>query len=316
MNTKSNNLKGSLILCLTAFIWGLAFVAQNKASSVPPFAVNALRSAISVPFLYIVFKIKNKKSSERLIPTEPKARKTAIKGAVICGAMLAISINFQQFGISAYPKGAAVEAHSGFVTAMYVVIVPIIALFLKKRVSTIIWLSAAISVFGLYLLCFRGGIDGLYTADLLVLICAFSFAFHIITVDSFVGEMGGLRLSILQFCICSIISAILSLIFEIESYDFNILIKALPYILYLGIMSSAVGYTLQIVGQGYAEPAVASLAMSLESVFAAIGGVLTGNVLSLREIFGCAVVFAAIIIAQLPEILAKKSVRAVKDFSD
>ncbi len=310
MNTKSNNLKGSLILCFTALIWGLAFVAQSKASSVPPFAVNALRSAISVPFLYIVFKIKSKKSGESLIPGEPKSKKAVIKGAVMCGIMLAISVNFQQFGISAYPKGAAVEAHSGFVTAMYVVIVPLVSLFLKKRVSPIIWLSVAISVFGFYLLCFRGGIDGFYTADLLVLLCAFSFAFHIITVDRNVGKIGGLRLSILQFCVCSVVSAVLSLIFEIKSYDFDILIKASPYILYLGIMSSAVGYTLQIVGQKYAEPAIASLAMSLESVFAAIGGVLAGNTLSVREMLGCAVVFSAIVIAQLPEMLAKKSVES------
>ncbi len=303
---KYKNLKGSLILCLAALLWGLAFVAQTNASAVPSFLINCLRSYISVPFLYIVYRIVKRKNPEPVFPKSKGERKTVITGAIICGIFLAISVNFQQFGIAFYPDGAAVEAHSGFITALYVIIVPMFSLFLKRKISPLIWVSVVIALVGFYLLCFKSGLDGFYFADLLVFVCAVCFSLHILAVDRFVGAIGGIRLSMLQFLVCGTISGILSFIFETQNYNGQILLSAMPYILYLGIMSSGVAYTLQIIGQKYAEPAFASLSMSLESVFAAIGGALAGNLLSGRELIGCAVVFAAIILAQIPELLASK----------
>ncbi len=307
---KYKNLKGSLILCFAALLWGLAFVAQTNASAVPSFLINCLRSYISVPFLYIVYRIVKRKNPEPVFPKSKSERKTVITGAIICGIFLAISVNFQQFGIAFYPDGAAVEAHSGFITALYVIIVPIFSLFLKRKISPLVWVSVVIALVGFYLLCFKSGLDGFYFADLLVFVCAICFSLHILAVDKFVGAIGGIRLSMLQFLVCGTISGILSLIFETQNYNGQILLSAMPYILYLGIMSSGVAYTLQIIGQKYAEPAFASLSMSLESVFAAIGGALAGNLLSGREIIGCAVVFAAIILAQIPELIANKKEKA------
>lgn len=307
---KYKNLKGSLILCLAALLWGLAFVAQTNASAVPSFLINCLRSYISVPFLYIVYRIVKRKNPEPVFPKSKGERKTVITGAIICGIFLAISVNFQQFGIAFYPDGAAVEAHSGFITALYVIIVPIFSLFLKRKISPLVWVSVVIALVGFYLLCFKSGLDGFYFADLLVFVCAICFSLHILAVDKFVGAIGGIKLSMLQFLVCGTVSGILSLIFETQNYNGQILLSAMPYILYLGIMSSGVAYTLQIIGQKYAEPAFASLSMSLESVFAAIGGALAGNLLSGRELIGCTVVFAAIILAQIPELIANKKEKA------
>ena len=307
---KYKNLKGSLILCFAALLWGLAFVAQTNASAVPSFLINCLRSYISVPFLYIVYRIVKRKNPEPVFPKSKSERKTVITGAIVCGIFLAISVNFQQFGIAFYPDGAAVEAHSGFITALYVIIVPIFSLFLKRKISPLVWVSVVIALVGFYLLCFKSGLDGFYFADLLVFVCAICFSLHILAVDKFVGAIGGIRLSMLQFLVCGTVSGILSLIFETQNYNGQILLSAMPYILYLGIMSSGVAYTLQIIGQKYAEPAFASLSMSLESVFAAIGGALAGNLLSGRELIGCTVVFAAIILAQIPELIANKKEKA------
>ena len=303
---KYKNLKGSLILCAAALLWGLAFVAQSNATAVPSFLLNCLRSYISVPFLYTLYRIVKRKNPESVFPKDKKERKAVITGAVVCGVFLAISVNFQQFGIAFYPEGAAVEAHSGFITALYVIIVPLFSVFLKRKISPLVWVSVVLALIGFYLLCFKSGLDSFYFADLLVLICAVCFSLHIFAVDRFVGAVGGIRLSMLQFFVCGTVSGILSLIFETQNYNGQIIIDAMPYILYLGIMSSGVAYTLQIIGQKYAEPAFASLSMSLESVFAAIGGALAGNLLSGRELLGCAVVFAAIIIAQIPELITTK----------
>lgn len=306
---RNSNLKGCLILVTAALIWGLAFVAQSSAAdSVPPFMLNCLRSFISAIFLAVVLLIKGKGKNEAIIPASPKLRRTCIIGGIVCGCMLAVSVNFQQFGIAAYPKTAAVEAHSGFITAMYVVIVPLLSVFSRKKVGVGVWIGVITSIVGFYLLCLYEGLNRLYLGDLLVLVCAFSFSFHIIFVDKYVDAVGGIRLSCLQFIVCGIISGLLSLIFELKALDIGAIYSVTPQILYLGIMSSGVAYTLQIIGQHYAEPAIASLSMSLESVFAALGGWFAGKFLSigeprnlsLPEIIGCVLVFAAIVLAQLP----------------
>lgn len=302
---KKNNLKGSLILCLTALIWGLAFVAQSDGGElVPPLTFNALRSLIAAAALYIFYKVTSFKKEKHFFPQDKALKKQYITAGAVCGAMLAISVNFQQFGISAYPAGAAAEARSGFITALYVVFVPLLSFFFGKKVSPVIWASVAVAVVGFYMLCLSGGISGIYTADILVFICAFCFAGQIISVDKFVGLTGGVKLSVMQFTVAGALSAVFAIIFERPTVE-NI-IAAAPQILYLGIVSSGVGYTLQIVGQKYAEPSVASLSMSLESVFAALGGwLISGNTLSVREFIGCALVFAAIVVAQIPEMTGK-----------
>lgn len=300
---KLNNLKGSLILIAAALIWGLAFVAQSGAADlVPPFAFNALRSFIGAIALYIFNLIVNRKEGLRFFPREKTDKKQYLTAALVCGVCLAVSINFQQFGIAFYPKGVASEARAGFITALYVILVPIFSVFGRKKVSGAVWIAVITAMAGIYLLCFSGGIGGIYLGDLLVFCCALSFSLHIMSVDKFVSVTGGIKLSIMQFAVAGTISLILSLIFEFTSINLSNILSATPQILYLGVMSSGVAYTLQIIGQKYAEPAVASISMSLESVFAALGGwIISGNVLTSREIFGCAVVFIAIIIAQLPK---------------
>ncbi len=298
---KNKNLKGSLILITAALIWGLAFVAQSGAADlVPPFTFNALRSVIGALALYGFWLFTGKKESGAFFPKNTEERKKYYTAAAVCGICLAISVNFQQFGIAAYPKGVSSEARAGFITALYVILVPILSLFLRKRVGVPVLLGVVIAVLGVYLLCFSGGVGGIYLGDILVFLCAISFATHIMAVDKFVGITGGVKLSILQFSVVAVISAVLALIFETDRISISNILSAAPQILYLGVMSSGVAYTLQIVGQKYAEPTVASISMSLESVFAALGGwVISGNALSMREIFGCALVFLAIVIAQV-----------------
>jgi len=306
---KYRNLKGSLILITAALIWGLAFVAQSGAAElVPPFTFNALRSFIGAGALYLFYLLTNIKKKQPFFPKEKKDRKGYLFATLICGVCLAVSVNFQQFGIAAYPKGVATEARSGFITALYVILVPIISIFARKRVGFAVWTGVFIAIIGVYMLCFSDGVSGIYLGDILVLLCALSFSLHIMSVDKYVGLTGGVKLSILQFLVCGIISAILGLIFELQAISFYNIIAAAPQILYLGIMSSGVAYTLQIVGQKYAEPAIASISMSLESVFAALGGwIISGNSLSSTELIGCSLVFVAIIVAQLPQFKSKNA---------
>lgn len=300
---KFNNLKGSLILMAAALIWGLAFVAQSGAAElVPPFMFNALRSFIGTFALYIFYVFLNRKQKTSFFPTQKYERIIYLKAALICGICLAISINFQQFGIAFYPKTAAVEARSGFITALYVILVPIFAIFMGKKIKIPVILGVVIAIAGIYMLCFSEGINKIYLADFLVFLCAISFSLHIIAVDKFVGTTGGVKLSIIQFLVAGTISLILSIIFEFSKIELSNILEAAPQILYLGIMSSGAAYTLQIVGQKYAEPAIASISMSLESVFAALGGwVISGNSLTKSELFGCVLVFIAISVAQLPQ---------------
>ena len=306
---KQSNLKGSLILITAALIWGLAFVAQSGAADlVPPLTFNALRSFIGAFALYIFHLIMNKGKGKGFFPKDGALRKIYLKSALVCGICLCVSVNLQQFGITLYPENAAVEARSGFLTALYVIIVPVLSVFASKKIALPVWGAVLTALVGVYMLCFSGGVTGFYLADVLVFICAISFSLHIMAVDRFVGITGGVKLSVMQFLVCGALSAVLALLFERGSIDFNNILSASPQILYLGIMSSGVAYTLQIVGQKYAEPAVASISMSLESVFAALGGwIISGNSLRGREIIGCLLVFGAIILAQLPEFNKKDS---------
>lgn len=317
--TKKSNLKGSLILCTAALLWGIAFAVQDAAANlVPPFAFNCLRSIVGAVFLFGFMGIKSIKNKDYVPVPKTMDKKILLTGGMLCGLALAVSTNFQQFGIALYPKvdDFPTSARSGFITALYVIIVPIISLFVKKKVHIIIWLSAVVAVIGLYTMCL---VSGLYIADILVLLCALTFSLHIMVIDKYCGVVGGIRLSAFQFVFAAIISGLLALIFEFKAFGYidlgldvpditlSNLKSAIPHVLYMGVVSSGIAYTLQIVGQKFAEPAIASISMSLESVFAALAGAVAGNTLKSNEIIGCALVFAAIILAQTPEFFKKKN---------
>ncbi len=305
-----NNVKGSAILALAALIWGLAFVAQAQAVDlVPPFAFNSIRSFIGAVALFAVLAIKSIKTKKPIFPTEKAKIREMLIGGILCGILLTVSVNFQQFGLSVYPDGSASEARAGFITALYVVLVPVVSMFFGKRSGIAVWFAVAVATCGIYLLSLSDGLHNIYLGDVLMLFCALTFTFHILVIDRFGEPVGGMLLSALQFLIGGVLSGLLSLCFETVVWS-NVLAAA-PQLLYMGIMSSGVAYTLQIYGQRYASPPIASLTMSLESVFAALGGwIISGNTLSPREFGGCTLVFVAIVLAQLPQFFGKKKEKA------
>ena len=300
----------AVLLLTAAIIWGLAFVAQEKLSdTVPPFTVNAIRSLIASAALIPVAAVTRHIKGKPLCEENPADRKKLIKAGVICGVMLCVSVNLQQFGIALYPAGAPASAHSGFLTALYIIFVPLFGLFLHKKPGLFVGIAVVLAVIGLYFLCLYDGFGALYTGDSVVLICAMAFAVQILCVDRYIGEVDGVKLSSLQFLVTGILSAILMLIFE--KPDLSAILAGWAPLLYLSICSSGVGYTLQIIGQQYASnPSLASILMSTESVFAVIGGVIFLHAVPKpNEWIGCGIMLAAIIIAQLPQELLKRSVR-------
>lgn len=306
MNTQKMPLKNSLCLLLAATIWGIAFVAQSVGMEyVGPFTFNGVRSLIGsvilVPVILLLNRPKNADSrtssgsaaSQGTAPSPHKSRDLWL-GGISCGIALFAASNFQQFGIKYTTVGKA-----GFITACYIVIVPIIGLFLKKKCSPFIWAAVAMALIGLYLLCITDGFS-VGKGDLLVLVCAFLFSLHILIIDYFSPKADGVKMSCIQFFVCGILSMIPALIMEHPQIS-SILTAWLP-ILYAGIMSCGVAYTLQIVGQKNVNPTVASLILSLESCISMLAGwVILGQKLSAKELLGCVIMFAAIILAQLPE---------------
>ncbi|MBE6729289.1 MAG: DMT family transporter [Ruminococcaceae bacterium] len=305
-----NNIKGSLVLLLAAVIWGFTFVAQDMVNEagVEPFTLNAIRSYIGCFFLIPVTAFLSKKKGITLIPSQKKDRKKLIIAGIVCGTCLCVAANLQQFGIAAYPAGVAVSARAGFLTAMYILMVPIFGIFMKKSPEITVWIGVAVAVVGLYLLCFSDKISGIYFGDVVMLLCAVAFSMHIIFVDKFLEKsVDGVKLSCVQFFVCATLSTILMFVFEKPDIN-NILDAALP-ILFAGIMSSGIAYTLQIIGQNICEnPTVASISMSFESVFGAVGGAIFGDIMDNREITGCVIMFAAVILAQLPSPFKNKRV--------
>ncbi len=299
MKKETSTLKNSLLLLLTATIWGVAFVAQSVSMDyIGGFTFNAIRNIIGAITLVPVILIFSKQdpAADQNPADRQKARKTLITGGICCGILLCLASNFQQFGIKYTTVGKA-----GFITACYIIIVPIIGIFLKKKCSPFIWIAVLLSLGGLYLLCISPG-EGfsIGKGDTLVLICAVVFSFHILTVDHFSPLVDGVKMSCIQFLVCGILSGIPALIFENPNIT-NILQAWMP-ILYAGILSCGVAYTLQIVGQKGMNPTVASLIMSLESCISVIAGwLILGQNLSSREIFGCVLMFGAIVLAQLPQ---------------
>ena len=288
-----SNIKGSIFLLLCAFIWGMAFVAQSTATDyVGTFTFVFARSLLTSIVLFIAYRLFTKKEERARIQ---EMKKTYLLRGVIIGAILFSACSFQQAGI-AYTT----TAKSGFVTALYIVIIPIIGvLFMKKRIGRLVWIGVAVALVGMCLLCLKDDLS-VNIGDLLTLVCALLFSLHVISVDELCGELNSILVSAIQFATCTLIALPIMLIAEKPSLG-NIL-ACWTSIAYAGVFSGAIAYTLQIVGQKYAEPTLASLLMCLESVFAALGGwVLLGQVLSVREFIGCVLMLSASMIAQLPD---------------
>lgn len=282
---------------LAAFIWGTAFVAQDLcADSIGAFAFNATRYFIAVLALLVVILIsdKVKKNKPTLTAQEKKAaNKQLWLGGLCCGAALAIASNFQQAGLVAGTDAGK----AGFITALYVVLVPVFGLFFKRKVSLPTWIAVVLSVVALYLLCIKGDFS-LAPGDLLVLVCAVCFAVHILVIDHFTAYCDGVKLSCLQFLFAGIISTICMFIFE--DVDFAAILSCALPLLYVGIFSCGVGYTLQILAQKDSNPTVVTILLSLESVFAVIAGaIILKQQMTVREYIGCAIMFAAVILAQI-----------------
>lgn len=321
-----NQLKGSLMLLLAAFFWGTTFVAQTSASdAIGAFTFNATRSFVGAAFLggliLTLNKTRNKKDTKYYEMTYKEVngekiestseitsahnKKSVIFAGFICGVVLFAAMNFQQWGIVLYPSSVASSGRSGFLTATYVVIIALCSKFLGKKIHRVIYVSVVLCIIGLYMLCVTDGFSSIYLGDILGIICAFCFALHIIVVDKF-SYCESVKLSCMQFLSSGILSFVAMLIFEEPTFT-SIKASWMP-ILYAGIFSSGIAYTLQMSGQKYAEPAVASVVMSLESVFAALGGwIVLNETLSSREIIGCVTVFAAVILAQTPSMIKKKN---------
>ena len=294
---KRGELLHTLALLVCAAIWGSAFVAQSVgAEYVGAFTFLAVRNWIAVVFLVPVILVRDrmllKKGSPPVKPANRTQRRFLLAGGAACGFFLCSASAFQQVGIR-----YTTTAKAGFITALYVVIVPILASFFGKEVKSRIWSCVALAVAGLYLLCIRGELT-LSFGDGVVLVCAFLFACQIMTVDFFAPQVDTVRLSQMQFLVTAFLSTVCMFLFEQLNPD--ALIMALPSIAYAGVMSSGVAYTLQIIGQQNLNPAIASITMSLESVFAALAGWLVlGQSMTVRELSGCILMFAAIILAQL-----------------
>lgn len=289
----SKNFKGSIILLVTAVIWGTSFVAQSEGMKyIQPFTYNAIRTIIGglvlIPVIFF-FKLTARRS--------PDYRAVDVKitalGGVCCGSALCIASSLQQFGIVYTTAGK-----SGFITALYVICVPLIELIFGRKQPAKIWLCVLLAIIGFYFLCITGDFS-INFGDLLTLICAVFFACHIIVIDRFLEQgADGMVMACIQFLTAGCIMLICMFIFEQPRVDR--IIEANFSILYAGIMSCGVAYTLQIIGQRYTEPTLATLLMSLESVFAVLSGwVILNEQLTAKEFSGCCLVFSAVIFAQV-----------------
>ena len=296
----SKKMKSNILLLLTAFIWGSAFVAQKSGMDyIEPFTYNGIRTFIGglvlIPVIIFFTKKNNRQNGTEEKVFDFEKDKIAIIGGICCGLALFVASSLQQFGVSYTTAGKA-----GFITTLYVVFVPILSLLLRKKVRPIMWVCVALGAVGLYLLCMTDASFSLQFGDMLVLLCAVAFAVHILVIDHFSPKADGVKISCVQFLVSGVLGIICMFIFETPDLG-NILACWLP-ILYAGVLSCGVAYTLQVVAQADADPTAASLILCLESVFAVISGaILLHESMSPRELMGCAVIFAAVIISNLPD---------------
>lgn len=294
-------LKGNLLLLLTAVVWGASFIAQSKGvEEISPVAFNGIRSTLGgVVLLPVIWFLdfKKKKSGKEV----QKIDKTLLWGGIACGILLCSATTLQTAGMIYTSPGK-----SGFITALYMVLIPIINLFFGKKPRPILIVSVLIAVAGLYLMCIDSSLS-INKGDIMTFGCAFIFAGHILVIDRVSPKVDGVKLACMQFFVCGIIN-IVWMFFETPP-SVQAVMNCTGALAYSGIMSCGVAYTLQIVGQKYTDPTSASILMSLESVFAtlstvilvALGWEITGGTLDAREIWGCVLMFVAIILVQLPE---------------
>ncbi len=297
-------MKQNIFALLAALIWGTAFVAQDKCSQyIGPFTVNALRGIVAFLVLSVIVLIAKKTGLSSVKERGKGYNKRLLMGGICCGLALAVASNLQQAGIAESGAGK-----SAFITAMYVVIVPILGLFFKKKVGIKIWASVLISIVGFYFLCLFGEGFSLALGDLLVLLCSIIFAVHILIIDSF-SDVDGIELSCVQFAVVAVISAACMLVFETP--DFAAILKCIFPILYVGVFSSGVAYTLQILALKNSNPTVISLLLCLESVFAVFAEriILGTNAKPMMwfEWTGSFLIFLAVILAQLPSVSVTKT---------
>ena len=296
---KNNKLSGSLILMLCALIWGTTFVAQSEgAEHISPMWFicirNAMGSLVLLPYIFVSDSLKRRKG-RNVLTLSPGDKKAFVSGGAICGLCLCVAAYLQQLGITlGTPSGK-----SAFITSLYIILVPVFSIFLKKRVKLIVWISAFLSIVGLYFLCMDSSY-GVQVSDLIVFSCSFIFAIQIIVVDLVSPRFDPVKLSSIQFAFCSLFAFVYALFFEeISVADLR---SGWFSLVFSGVVSSGIAYTLQIVGQKrLSNPTIASMIMSLESVFgAASSAIILKQRLSFREIIGAGIMFFALILAQLP----------------
>ncbi|MCI2046309.1 MAG: DMT family transporter [Faecalibacterium sp.] len=289
----------TLLLLAASLIWGLAFVAQSMGSDLGAYTFLASRSwvalGILLPMILAFDTIRKKRGAPAGGPKTKADKKRLFLGAFTCGTALFAASAAQQIAITIDPS----TAKASFITAMYVVLVPVGGILIGRRCGAQVWCCVALSVLGLYLLCMQGGFGSISASDWILLLCAALFSCQILLVDYFSPLVDGIRLSFGMFFVEAVWSTIFAFAFEQPAWG-QITAAALP-ILYCGLLSSGLGYTFQILGQEGLNPAVASLAMCPESVFGALGGwLILGQTLTGREIGGCALIFAAVVLAQVP----------------
>ena len=295
---RTKSLAASFLLMIAAFIWGTAFVAQSKGlEQMGNFTFLCLRSCLAVVFLtpvsVFIFKKNRKQIGEGEHGENKKfISKRLVVGGLLCGAAVCAASATQQYGIMLSGVGK-----SGFLTTLYILMVPILGLLFKRKVKPVLWLCIVIATCGMYFLCVTEA-GSINIGDLFLIACAFLFSVQIMIVDHYVQTVDGVRLSLVQFFVVAVISAVCMFLFE--EVDSVAIGNAWFSIFYAGVLSSGIAFTLQIVAQKNLNPTVASLIMSLESVFAALAGAVFGERLSSNEILGCVLVFVAIILAQLP----------------
>ena len=298
----NKQLRGSAYLVLAALIWGMAFSAQSEGSEhMGPLSFTAVRSLITFAALLLLALVSGRVARARGAAADDQPIGAYLKLGLPLGLVMFLATVLQQIGIS-----HTTVAKSGFITALYIVIVPLLGLALfRRRVAPAVWISVALSVVGLALLCLKEDFSVGY-GDLITLGCAAAFAVHIVAVDRYAAHLSAPKLCCVQFGVSGALALVAALL--LETIRVSDMLACWPSLLYVGIASGALGYTLQIAGQRYTEPTLASLILCLESVFAALGGwLLLGQTLLPREFAGCAVMLASCVLAQLPE---KKRLRA------
>jgi len=302
---KRPKLFGNTLLLLAALIWGLAFVAQAGGAGVGNFTFNCLRTLIGGAVLVPVILVLDRLGKTKRRPVGKKERRTLLLGGLLCGTALCVAMNMQQVGIN---LGAS-TGKAGFLTACYILIVPVLGIFFRRRCGWNVWVGVVIAMVGLYFLCVKKGDFSFAVADLWLVACAFAFSVQIMLIDYFSPRTDPVRLSCLQFLVCGILSGIVMIFAEVgfSAESFGAWRGTLEgfevwkSILFLGFFSTGVAYTLQVVAQPGLNPTVASMIMSLESAFALLfGWLLLGQRMSGREMIGCGLVFSAVIIARLP----------------